>query len=149
MHAFCSFAPYIGYELFFFTDADDPIEEKVVEKPAEEMNDKEQWAVFFRYLTDRNKREKINKILEHKEGIAMASEVLMTISRDEIERLNMLSDLKAQLDAQDRMVHAKRMGLAERSRGGNRYQNFIAYHTCRVHYIEPVEKVPFGEFSVL
>jgi hypothetical protein len=85
----------------------------VVEKPAEEMNDKEQWAVFFRYLTDRNKRGKINKILEHKEGIAMAGEVLMTISRDEIERLNMLSDLKAQLDAQDRMVHAKRMALAE------------------------------------
>ncbi|MCL2130332.1 MAG: hypothetical protein FWH35_08270, partial [Treponema sp.] len=35
----------------------------------------ESWAVYFRYLTDKGKRYKINEILEHEEGIAMASDV--------------------------------------------------------------------------
>ena len=58
----------------------------LLEKALEEMNVSERWAVFFQHLTDKNKRSKINKILENEEGIAMASEVLLTISRDEEER---------------------------------------------------------------
>jgi predicted transposase/invertase (TIGR01784 family) len=80
--------------------------EKIVEKPTEEMSVHELWAVFFEYLTDKDKRCKINEILEQEEGIAMASEVLMTISKNEIEQARLLSELKYELDTKSRIVHA-------------------------------------------
>jgi len=40
----------------------------------------------------------------------MASEVLLTISRDEAERARLLSEEKYQLDLQSKLVHAKRQG---------------------------------------
>ncbi|MDR2898524.1 MAG: Rpn family recombination-promoting nuclease/putative transposase, partial [Spirochaetaceae bacterium] len=42
--------------------------DKVVEKPTDKMSTQELWAVFFEYLTDPAKREKINEILEIEEG---------------------------------------------------------------------------------
>jgi hypothetical protein len=38
--------------------------EKVVEKPVEEMDVKEYWAIFFKYLNDKNRRGKINEIID-------------------------------------------------------------------------------------
>jgi hypothetical protein len=37
----------------------------------------------------------------------MASEVLMTISRDETERARLMSELKYELDAQSKVTYAK------------------------------------------
>jgi predicted transposase/invertase (TIGR01784 family) len=87
--------------------------ERVMEKPAEEMSATERWGVFFRYAKDRGKREKINEILRREEGIAMAGEVLMTISRDEVERARLMSEYKYAVDLQSRMVTAKRQGKIE------------------------------------
>jgi predicted transposase/invertase (TIGR01784 family) len=87
--------------------------EKVAEKPTEEMSVQEYWAVYLEYLTEKEKRRKINEIMEMEEGIAMASEVLMTISKDEIERMRLMSEYKYQLDTQSALVHAKREGRAE------------------------------------
>ena len=85
--------------------------DKIVEKPVKDMNPVEQWAVFFRYLTDKAKREKINEIIECQEGIAMASEVLVTFTKDEIEHYHRESILKHELDTQSRIVDAKRKAL--------------------------------------
>lgn len=85
----------------------------VVEKSVEVMDNKENWAVYFQYLTDKSRRRKINQILEREEGIAMASEVLMTISKDEIERARLLSEYKYQVDTQSKVVHARRQGKKE------------------------------------
>jgi hypothetical protein len=60
--------------------------ERVMEKSTQDMNTQEHWAIFFRYLPDKAKRAKINEIIACEEGIAMASEVLMTINKDEVER---------------------------------------------------------------
>ena len=87
--------------------------DKVVDKPADSMTAKEYWAIFFRYLTDKSKRRKINEILAKEEGIAMATEVLMTVSRDEIERARLESELKYELDMQSRFVHARKEGRKE------------------------------------
>ena len=84
--------------------------EEVVEKPVNEMDGKESWAVYFRYLTDKSKRYKINEILEHEEGIAMASEVLINISKDEIEQARLESELKYELDTQSNLVYERRKG---------------------------------------
>jgi predicted transposase YdaD len=81
-----------------------------VDKGADGMSTAEKWAFYFRYLTDRRKRQKINEIIEYEEGIAMASEVLITISRDEVERARLLSEYKYEVDMQSHIVNAKREG---------------------------------------
>jgi len=43
----------------------------------------------------------------------MASEVLISISKDEIEQARLRSELKYELDLQSNMVYAKRQGLQE------------------------------------
>jgi hypothetical protein len=85
--------------------------ERVAEKPTVEMSAAENWGVYLGYLTEKEKRRKINEIIEMEEGIAMASKVLMTISKDEIERARLMSEYKYQLDTQSKMVYAKRMGI--------------------------------------
>jgi len=72
------------------------------------MSSQERWAIFFKYLTDKSKRREINKIIEFEEGIAMASEVLINISKDEKERFRLMSEYKYELDTQSRLVAAKR-----------------------------------------
>ena len=86
---------------------------KIVEKPIEEMSSPERWAIYFKYLTDKSKRRKINKIIEIEEGIAMASEVLISISKDEKERFRLMSEYKYELDTQSKLVSAKRKGIQE------------------------------------
>jgi len=90
--------------------------DEVVEKPASDMSVQEQWAVYFRYLTGNSKRCKINEILRQEEGIAMASEVLITISKDEIERARLESELKYELDTQSKLAYAKQEGREEVAR---------------------------------
>jgi predicted transposase/invertase (TIGR01784 family) len=87
--------------------------ERVMEKPVDEIAGNEAWAAFFRYLTDRDKRAKINEILQREEGIAMASEVLIEITRDDIEWARQLSEEKRILDYQSDMASAKRKGRQE------------------------------------
>ena len=84
--------------------------ETVVAKPVGKMSNPERWAVFFEYLTDRSKRGKINEIVAQEEGIAMASSVLMTVSRDEEERARIMRDEKIELDYQSYMSWAKKEG---------------------------------------
>jgi predicted transposase/invertase (TIGR01784 family) len=61
-------------------------------------------------LTNKGKRRKINEIIEHEEGIAMAGQVLMNISRDEVERARLMSEYKYEVDTQSKLVEAKREG---------------------------------------
>jgi predicted transposase/invertase (TIGR01784 family) len=86
---------------------------EVVKKPIKNMNAPERWGAFFQYLRDKSKRGIINEIIRQEEGIAMASQVLMTISRDEVERARLISEEKYILDTQSKLVHAKRQGKAE------------------------------------
>jgi predicted transposase/invertase (TIGR01784 family) len=87
--------------------------EHIIDKPVEEMNNAELWAVFFQYLTDEEKRGKIKEIIKRKEGIAMALDTLVNITQDEIEYARISSLIKSQLDYQSGMVGAKREGRAE------------------------------------
>jgi predicted transposase/invertase (TIGR01784 family) len=82
--------------------------EPIVAKSPKAMTAPEHWAVFFRYLDDKTKRQKINEIVQLEEGIDMASQVLMTISKDEVERARLESEYKYEVDTQSKVVHAKR-----------------------------------------
>ena len=104
--------------------------EGIVEKPIDEMSAQELWAVFFKYLPDKDKRQKINRIIELEEGIAMASEVLKNISKDEIERARLMSEYKYAVDLQSKLVTAKRKGIEEGiqegiAKGKKELQNYI------------------------
>ena len=81
---------------------------RVAEKSVGEMTAPEHWALFFQYLTDKSKRRMINEIVKIEEGIAMAGEVLMTISRDEAERIRLMSEFKYRVDTQSHINGAKR-----------------------------------------
>ena len=85
----------------------------IVEKPASQMSNPERWAVYFEYLTDRSKRGTINEIVKMEEGLAMASEVLLTISRDEEERARIMREEKTELDYQSYMAWAEEEGHAK------------------------------------
>ena len=87
--------------------------DEVIEKPAEEMSIQESWAVYFRYLNDKEKRSKINDILDQEEGIAMASEVLINITKDEVERAKLFSVLKYELDSRSFPDYERREGRKE------------------------------------
>jgi hypothetical protein len=54
-----------------------------------------------------------NVFKEQEEGIAMASEVLLSISKDEMERARLMSEYKYELDMQSMFVDGKRQGRAE------------------------------------
>lgn len=82
----------------------------LLDKAVPEMTAAERWAFYFRYITDREKRQKINEIIAFEEGIEMASEVLMTISRDEAERVRLMSEYKYELDTQSRVAYARQDG---------------------------------------
>jgi predicted transposase/invertase (TIGR01784 family) len=82
-------------------------------KPIKNMNTPERWGAFFHYLHDKSKRGIINEIIACEEGIAMASQVLMTISRDEVERAQLISEEKYVLDTQSKLTYAKQEGIRE------------------------------------
>ena len=86
---------------------------EIVDKPIGQMTFSERWAVFMEYRTDRNKRDIINEIVQYEEGIAMASKVLLNITKEDHEKARQLSKLKYELDMQSRQVRAKRAARAE------------------------------------
>jgi predicted transposase/invertase (TIGR01784 family) len=87
--------------------------EQAALKPVAVMSGRERWAVFFRYATDPGRRALMNELLAAEEGIGMAGEVLLTISRDEAERARLESEYKYALDVQSDLVEARRAGIAE------------------------------------
>jgi hypothetical protein len=63
-----------------------------VDKPVSEMSGTEAWAVYFQYLTNEVKREKIKEIIAREEGIAMATNALCQIT-DNFEEYSRLTSL--------------------------------------------------------
>jgi hypothetical protein len=58
----------------------------------------------------------VNKIIDVEGGIAMAGQVLLSISKDEIERSRLTSEYKFAVDLQSKMVDARRGGIEEVAR---------------------------------
>ncbi|WP_461253711.1 nuclease/transposase family protein [Treponema sp. R8-4-B8] len=84
-------------------------------KPVEEMTNAELWAVFFQYLTDEEKRAKIIEITNREEGIAMAVDTLINITKDEIEYARMTTLIKSELDWRSGMADAEDKGRKKAS----------------------------------
>ena len=73
--------------------------EEIVKKPVSEMTDLEKWSVFFRYAQDPSYRATVNEVIESEEGLQVAGEMLMSISKNETERAIFRSRKKYEWDA--------------------------------------------------
>jgi predicted transposase/invertase (TIGR01784 family) len=83
----------------------------VLKKPVGQMTDMEKFAVFLKYAEIPDHRDTVNKIIESEEGLAMAGEVLMTISKDERERAILRSRRIALADRESDRLTSERVGV--------------------------------------
>jgi len=83
----------------------------ILKKPVEEMTDMERFSVFLRYAESPEYRDIVNRVIESKEGLAVAGEVLMSISKDERERAIFRSRRIALADQESNRVTVERNAL--------------------------------------
>jgi len=81
---------------------------EVLKKPVDEMTDMERFSVFLRYAENPDYREIVNKVIESKEGLAVAGELLMSISKDERERAIFRNRRIAMADQESNRITAER-----------------------------------------
>jgi predicted transposase/invertase (TIGR01784 family) len=84
---------------------------ELLKKPVDQMTDMERFSVFLRYAENPNYREFVNKVIESREGLAVASELLMSISKDERERAIFRSRRIYQADQDSNMRTAEKVGI--------------------------------------
>ena len=80
----------------------------ILKKPIEEMTDMERISVFLRYADNPEYREIVNRVIESKEGLAVAGEVLMSISKDEREKAIFRNRRIALADQESNKITAER-----------------------------------------
>lgn len=83
---------------------------ELLKKPVADMTDLEKWAIFFRYANDSRHREKMNEVINSKEALQMAGELLISISQDERERAVYRSRRMYQTDQQSNLATAEDRG---------------------------------------
>jgi len=85
----------------------------ILKKPIEQMTDMERFAIFLKYADKPKYRDTVNNVIKTEEALAVASEVLQSISRDENERAIFLSRMKARMDMESNIASAKQNGINE------------------------------------
>jgi len=83
---------------------------EIMKKSVKDMTDLEKWAVFFQYASEPKHRETINKVIESKEELQMAGNLLMSISQDEHERAVFRSRRMYQTDLESNLATAEDRG---------------------------------------
>jgi predicted transposase/invertase (TIGR01784 family) len=83
-----------------------------MEKPVPEMTQLEKWSIFLGYAQSSEHRDLINEIIESKKEIAMAAELLMSVSRNADERARLMSRKKFETDMTSNMLTAEARGEA-------------------------------------
>lgn len=89
----------------------------LLNKPVEELTNLECWLLFFKYITDKSKRDIMSKIFEREEGVLMAAQILETISRDEKERAIYEAQWLYEMDQQSELISAERRAKREVAKG--------------------------------
>ena len=98
--------------------------QEIIKKSVGDMTDLEKWAVFFRYADEPSHRETVNKVIQSKEALQMAGELLMSISQDERERAVFRSRRMYQTDQQSNIATAEDRGV-QRGRAEGRVERNI------------------------
>ncbi len=106
--------------------------QETMKKSAAQMTDLEKWAIFFQYASERKYRDTVNEVIETKEELKMAGELLMSISQDERERAVFRSRRMYQTDRESDLATAE-------DRGRNRRNLEIARNMLADN--EPISKI--------
>ena len=85
----------------------------LLKKPVDELTDLECWLIFFKYATDKTKRDILNKILEREVSVMAAAQILETISKDEKERAIYEAQWLYEMDLSNDRVSALREGARQ------------------------------------
>ncbi|GBU22271.1 hypothetical protein R80B4_02177 [Fibrobacteres bacterium R8-0-B4] len=88
----------------------------MMKTPIENMPMLEAWSIFLSSADDPAKRDLINNLIQTKEDIKMATELLMEISQDERQRAIMMSRRKYETDRMSDLLNAKEEGEIEERR---------------------------------
>jgi predicted transposase/invertase (TIGR01784 family) len=91
---------------------------RVLEKPVDKMTGAEMWAIFLAYANKPKYRETLRKIIEAKEEIKVAYELLTSISQDPDERAQFRARRKFQMDLQHNLITVFDEGKQEGIREG-------------------------------
>ena len=86
--------------------------ENSLKKPIHALTQLETWSMFFRYAPDSKHRGFINEIINEKEEVALAADVLMEISKDERERARYRSSRMAETDLISNLLTVEARGEA-------------------------------------
>ena len=118
--------------------------ESILKKPVDEMTNVEQWAIFFKYVTDKSKKDLLDKIIERGAGIRMATNILLEVSKDEEARAYYESELIFELDQRGKMRQAKEEGKLEMVRemllDGESIQKIMKYSKFTEREIWDIKK---------
>ena len=87
--------------------------DKVIKKPVELMTGEEIWSVFLAYASDPKYRNLLDKMVLARREIKMATELLQTISTDEIERARFRSRRIFRMDMEHSIIAARDEGKIE------------------------------------
>jgi predicted transposase/invertase (TIGR01784 family) len=82
----------------------------------------------FGHAQDTDYREIINRIIETKKEVRMASELLMEISKDEAERARIRSRKKFEMDQASNLITAEKRGRIEGKEEERRDNIRLMYH---------------------
>jgi predicted transposase/invertase (TIGR01784 family) len=85
----------------------------IIRKSVDDMTDLEKWALFFQYANIPEYRETVNRVIQSKEALQMAGNLLMSVSKDERERAVYRSRRMYQTDMQSNIATAEDRGRKE------------------------------------
>ena len=88
---------------------------EILKKSVSDMTDLEKWAVFFKYASEPTYRETVNNIIQSKEALQMAGNLLMSISQDERERAVFRSRRMFQTDKESDIATAEDRGAKRKA----------------------------------
>jgi predicted transposase/invertase (TIGR01784 family) len=94
--------------------------EEVLKKPVEEMTALEIWSVFFSVADKPKYRDLLKSMINAKEEIKVANDILASISSDPVERAHYRSRMIFQMDMDHNLIEAKAEGKAEGIQTRNR-----------------------------
>ncbi|GHU76784.1 hypothetical protein FACS1894188_09850 [Clostridia bacterium] len=90
--------------------------DEIIKKSVSDMTDLEKWAVFLGYASVPAQRETVNKVIESKEALKMAGNLLMSIRQDERERAVFRSRRMFQTDRDSDLATAEDRGIQKVAR---------------------------------
>jgi predicted transposase/invertase (TIGR01784 family) len=114
---------------------------EILKKSVCDMTDMDKWAVFFRYANIPECREIVNKVIESKEVLQMAGNLLMSVSQSEQEQAIFRSRRMYQSDQESNLATAEAKGEARGEVRGKREGIVLMASRLKEAGAMPIEEI--------